>query len=260
MLIADYLGGERGWVRRGASRSKADKEYFQWGLLSGTRRDGISGLKENIWPNDDEFVSFKHTQLKLHVDVHLTLLSCLQPELSDSAQVSGLIESFEVICRDTRYFPINEPEDTITERLRTPVSIINPPHPDLSNGTLVSYAEGLQIYDGHGITFAEIADDEVHWRNLDWSDAHPDDVLYLVGLATEIQTCGYFRASWHRVVRHMGDRGERFSTVSFCNAGVDDFLSGGRDIRFPRRYYPPVDRAALPLIGSGGYWSALCAC
>lgn len=255
--VADYLGGERGWIHRGASPSRADKEYFQWGLLDGARKDSIGRLKDNIWPDDDEFVASKLELLNLHSKVHLTLLSCLQADLSGSISGESWAQPFEVICRDTRYFGSKPAADPFAKHVSTESTILNPPHADLSNGTLISYAAGLQIYVGTETKRTKICSDESHWHDLDWGDADPDDVLYLVGLATEVQTCGRFRASWHRVVGRQNNSAERFSTVSFCNAGIDDVLPGGLDVRFPGRRYPNVARVALPMIGSHGYLSAL---
>ncbi|WP_246761128.1 2OG-Fe(II) oxygenase family protein [Ralstonia solanacearum] len=136
-----------------------------------------------------------------------------------------------------------------------PRPIRNPAHVDLSNGTLVHYREGLQLYAGRQRERAAICRDEAGWCDLDGASLPPDALIYLIGLATEITTHGRYLATWHRVVCDgpPGMHTPRLSIVSFCNAGIDDVLPGGADLRASGIVYPPIERALLPVIGNVAY-------
>jgi isopenicillin N synthase-like dioxygenase len=253
--IANYLASERGWIRRGECPSKADKEYFQWGKQEGALSSSISRLKHNVWPADSEFIAAKVAMLNFHAGLHAALLPCIHHDFSGLEINRKKGKPCEVICRDTNYFPKEGRRADLSEMSGS--VLLNSPHVDLSNGTMLSYARGLQIYRGRKYGFHDISHDEGNWHEVYWEGAHQDDLLFIIGLATEIQTRGDLRATWHRVVQYCDSPSERLSTVSFCNAGIDDVLSGGVSVVDSRRRYPEVHRITLPLIGNRGYISFL---
>lgn len=260
--LAELLGAERGWIPRGTSPSGADKEYLQYGVFGRRVPDGLPGLKHNLWPRWPDpaqtraFRMAKIGQTRLHARLHRAMLALLDSELAPPGPPAAPAHPpYEILCRDTFYHPHPAaPEAGIADR-QTALPIRNPAHVDLSNGTLVHYREGLQLYAGRQRERAAICHDEAGWFDLDGACLPPDALIYLVGLATEITTRGRYLAAWHRVVcdSPCGTHRPRLSIVSFCNAGIDDVLPGGADLRASGLVYPPIERTLLPVIGNVAY-------
>ncbi len=260
--VAELLGAERGWVPCGTSPSGANKEYLQYGVFGRRVPDGLPGLKHNLWPcwpdraQTCAFRVAKIEQTRFHARLHRAMLALLGSELSCSGQPAApALPPDEIICRDTFYHPHPAAPAAGAADRQVPRPIRNPAHVDLSNGTLVHYREGLQLYAGRQRQRAAICHDEAGWLDLDSACLPPDALIYLVGLATEIATRGRYLAAWHRVVCSdpPGMHGPRLSIVSFCNAGIDDVLPGGNDLRASGFVYPPIERTLLPVIGNIAY-------
>ena len=258
--LAELLGGERGWIRRGTSPSKADKEYFQFGKYGNYSPRGSLTAKENIWPKHKAFRSFrrlKEEQLRLHERIHTAMLGVLQRDFVQEHYRGGKWSApYEIICRDTLYHPSGA---CSASNVNTGKGVRNPAHVDLSNGTLVHFRDGLQLYTGKHREKAAISNDERSWADLGSTKLPQDTLIYLVGLATEISTQGKYRAAWHRVTegKSIGLNQYRSSIVSFCNAGIDDILLGGRDHAVSHISYPAVPRQILPVIGNQAYCDAM---
>lgn len=260
--LAELLGAERGWIPRGTSPSGANKEYLQYGVFGRRVADGLPGLKHNLWPcwpdraQTRAFRAAKIQQTRFHARLHRAMLALLDSELSPPGQPAAPAHPpYEIICRDTFYHPHPAAPMAGAADRQAPRPIRNPAHVDLSNGTLVHYREGLQLYAGRQRERAAICRDEAGWFDLDGASLPPDALIYLIGLATEITTHGRYLATWHRVVccGPPGMHTPRLSIVSFCNAGIDDVLPGGADLRASGIVYPPIERALLPVIGNVAY-------
>jgi len=254
--IAELLAQERGWVRRGQSPSKADKEYFQYGTLGESVPKKVRALKHNVWPIGGTswryFKSIKEQQLAVHDHIHKLMIEFLQPQVSPLSFLSNSAAQLrEVICRETLYHPSTKPLQ--------PRCIRNPPHVDLSNGTLICHVEGLQLYCGIHRRREDICQDELHWFDVDTRLLNSNSLIYMVGLATEISSRGEYSAVWHRVTS--GNRNQvaapRMSIVSFGNAGIDDLLDGGVDQRSGRSVYPTIARNLLPVLGNKAYCDSI---
>ncbi|KFX80417.1 hypothetical protein KR99_25785, partial [Ralstonia solanacearum] len=205
--LAELLGAERGWIPRGTSPSGANKEYLQYGVFGRRVPDGLPGLKHNLWPcwpdpvQTRAFRMAKIRQTRFHARVHRAMLALLGGELSPpGAPAAPAHPPYEILCRDTFYHPHPATPDAGTADRQTTRPVRNPAHVDLSNGTLVHYREGLQLYAGRQRERAAICRDEAGWFDLDGACLPPDALIYLVGLATEITTRGRYLAAWHRVV------------------------------------------------------------
>ena len=236
---------ERGWKPSGSSKTGALKEYFQYGLDV----DEGQAIPRNTWPEWDGLGAFRFAKtavLDAFVGAHLALFRALE---SDAAMLR--LEHFyswpaNILCRDTHYIAPSQAS------IGAGAAFWSTPHVDLAELTLLKPERGLELYLGSSADPGEVNSATANWARVEHDSFSEDELLCIGGLAMEIRSGGRVRATWHRVIRD--SLGDRYSIVSFGNAGVVDVLSAPKtreETGFNR--YESISRPSLADIGSEEY-------